>query len=67
MRFFRGRGVGAWVLDAPPANLPNALDAARETATLHGPQTALIVYRLGQEILNLQSGVRFPVGAPLYE
>jgi hypothetical protein len=25
---------------------------------------ALIVYRLGQEILNLQSGVRFPVGAP---
>ncbi len=26
---------------------------------------ALIVYRLGQEILNLQSGVRFPVGAPI--
>jgi hypothetical protein len=26
---------------------------------------APIVYRLGQEILILQSGVRFPVGAPL--
>jgi hypothetical protein len=26
--------------------------------------SAPIVYRLGQEILILQSGVRFPVGAP---
>ena len=45
--------------------MANALDAARETGTLLPPQTALIVYRLGQEILNLQSGVRFPVGAPI--
>ena len=28
---------------------------------------ALIVYRLGQEILILQSGVRFPVRAPATE
>jgi hypothetical protein len=41
-----------------------ALDAPRETVTLLPPIFALIVYRLGQEILNLQSGVRFPVGAP---
>lgn len=27
---------------------------------------APIVYRLGQEILILQSGVRFPVGAPTF-
>ena len=40
-----------------------ALDAGTETATLSPPIFALIVYRLGQEILNLQSGVRFPVGA----
>jgi hypothetical protein len=40
-----------------------ALDAVTETATLSSPIFALIVYRLGQEILNLQSGVRFPVGA----
>lgn len=40
------------------------LDGFRETARLPFPIFALIVYRLGQEILNLQSGVRFPVGAP---
>jgi hypothetical protein len=42
----------------------NTLDACVESATLSPPIFALIVYRLGQEILNLQSGVRFPVGAP---
>ena len=35
--------------------------------TVNLPLVALIVYRLGQEILNLQSGVRFPVGAPSSE
>ena len=49
------------------ANRANALDAPCETVTLLPPIFALIVYRLGQEILNLQSGVRFPVGAPIYE
>lgn len=44
-------------------NCGNTLDAWNETATLSLPIFALIVYRLGQEILNLQSGVRFPVGA----
>jgi hypothetical protein len=44
--------------------LANALDPLEECATLTPPIFALIVYRLGQEILNLQSGVRFPVGAP---
>ena len=42
-----------------------ALDASGENRTLLTPIFALIVYRLGQEILNLQSGVRFPVGAPV--
>ena len=46
--------------------MANALDPPGETVTLLPPVFALIVYRLGQEILNLQSGVRFPVGAPLY-
>jgi hypothetical protein len=46
------------------AQTANALDASPESATLLPPILALIVYRLGQEILNLQSGVRFPVGAP---
>ena len=41
------------------------LDARVEIRTVIPPVAALIVYRLGQEILNLQSGVRFPVGAPL--
>jgi hypothetical protein len=43
-----------------------ALDGFGESVTLPSPIFALIVYRLGQEILNLQSGVRFPVGAPFY-
>ena len=47
-------------------NAAIALDARGETRTLLAPVFALIVYRLGQEILNLQSGVRFPVGAPVF-
>ena len=42
------------------------LDARAEIGTVVPPSAALIVYRLGQEILNLQSGVRFPVGAPIF-
>ena len=30
-------------------------------------RSALIVYRLGQGILNPQSGVQLPVGAPIYQ
>ena len=41
------------------------LTSGRKLGTLNLPLAALIVYRLGQEILNLQSGVRFPVGAPI--
>jgi hypothetical protein len=41
-----------------------ALDARKEIPTVFPPSDAPIVYRLGQEILILQSGVRFPVGAP---
>ena len=44
--------------------LKRALDARREIQTVFPPSDAPIVYRLGQEILILQSGVRFPVGAP---
>lgn len=44
-----------------------ALDAVGKIQTFVPPRAALIVYRLGQEILNLQSGVRFPVGAPISE
>ena len=42
-----------------------ALDARGEIPSVFPPLVALIVYRLGQEILILQSGVRFPVGAPI--
>ena len=46
---------------------PNpGLDDFRQNPTVCPPPDALIVYRLGQEILNLQSGVRFPVGAPSF-
>jgi hypothetical protein len=44
-----------------------ALDARKEIPTVFPPSDAPIVYRLGQEILILQSGVRFPVGAPISE
>ena len=47
-----------------PGGHAKTLDPPRETETLSPPIFALLVYRLGQEILNLQSGVRFPVGAP---
>lgn len=43
------------------------LTLTRKSEPSSPPSDALIVYRLGQEILNLQSGVRFPVGAPFYE
>ena len=43
-----------------------ALDACEEIQTVFPPSDAPIVYRLGQEILILQSGVRFPVGAPFF-
>jgi hypothetical protein len=43
------------------------LDALVYTAIVRLPfGFAPIVYRLGQEILILQSGVRFPVGAPSF-
>ena len=41
-----------------------ALDPTAGIESVSRSSAALIVYRLGQEILNLQSGVRFPVGAP---
>ena len=45
-----------------------SLERLGRERTLPNPRSAHapIVYRLGQEILILQSGVRFPVGAPLY-
>ena len=46
------------------ATSKRALDACKEIPTVFPPSDAPIVYRLGQEILILQSGVRFPVGAP---
>ena len=67
LRQMRGLGVfeGDFQLHGPVRNNETALDARHETMTLGFPIFALIVYRLGQEILNLQSGFRFPVGAPL--
>jgi hypothetical protein len=58
--------LGPWFdfLSSPPPTTELALDPRAEIATVSRPIAALIVYRLGQEILNLQSGVRFPVGAP---
>lgn len=56
-------GEGGW----KRASVNVALDAAAKIQTFVPPSAALIVYRLGQEILNLQSGVRFPVGAPISE
>jgi hypothetical protein len=38
-----------------------------KTELSSAPTDALIVYRLGHGILNPKSGVRFPVGAPIYQ
>ena len=53
--------------EGQPARARNAMLDPRGAMCMIGNSlaaNALIVYRLGQEILNLQSGVRFPVGAP---
>ncbi len=51
-----------------PENPENSsLTKPDKTGVLTDLLSAPIVYRLGQEILILQSGVRFPVGAPFYE
>ncbi len=63
----RAAGLDGHVRDENAECRQTALDPVHGNETLSPPVFALIVYRLGQEILNLQSGVRFPVGAPISE